>query len=144
MGHLSRGKIPLRHCPSTSATTRAASAIYHLSGSCIEMTPRSKAIRKYRIHSRNQKKHTALRAQADMRGAGGDKTTKPKPGLCGGFQTCPSNGQSPTTLSHHLTCKRNWCIFIQGDQWWVQNDCVIVLCYDSMIRSLNPWLVFVH
>ena len=144
------GKFPHRPCwPSFSNSRGHFSNISSLrrrryKGLPLEATPRRKTIRRYRIHTRNQK-HTALKAQADLwEPQVVTRAIKPKPGFRGGFPTCLPNEQSLTMLSYHLTCKRNRCIFIQGDKWWVQNDCVVVLCYDPMIRSLNPWLVLVH
>lgn len=145
------GKFPHRPCwPSFSNSRGHFSNIPSLTtrrykGLALQATPRRKTIRRYRIHTRNQKKLTALKAQADLwEPQVVTRAMKPKPGFRGGFPTCLPNEQSPTMLSYHLTCKRNRCIFIQGDKWWVQNDCGIVLCYDPVIRSLNPWLVLVH
>lgn len=113
-------------------------------GLALEAKPRKKTIRRYKIHTRNQQRHTALNHKLIYeRHRVATIAIDPEPGLRGGFPTCVESEPSPAMPSHHLTCKRNWCIFIQGYKWWVQNDCVIVLSYDSMIRSLDPWLVLV-
>lgn len=141
------GKSPMDLAGPTIPTLGTTLAIYHTpslrrrtyKGLAWEATPRRKTIRRYRIYKESEEtqfwKHRLIcerhRWWQQQRNHGG-------------FSTHLSSECSPTMLSRHLTCKRNWCIFIQGDQWWVQNDCVIVLCYDSMIWSLNPWFVLVH
>lgn len=150
MSHLSRGKIPL---------WTLLAQLFQLQG----------PLQQYIIHHPSEEKDIRVlhwRQQQEEKPEGGTEFTpgirrnaqfwkhklicerhrwwQQQKNLCGGFSTHLSSEWSPTMLSHNLTCKRNWCIFIQGDQWWVQNDCVVVLCYDSVIWSLNPWLVLVH
>lgn len=141
-GYLFMGKIPLRTLlaqllqlcrPLQQFTTRQKKK----QGSCTGGNMKEKTnknTRRARIHPRNKKRHTALTSQADLEmHRVVTVAIKPYSGLCGGFTAHLQSEPGPAVLSHNLTCKRNRCIFIQGYQWWIQNDCVIVLGYDSMI-----------
>lgn len=44
----------------------------------------------------------------------------------------------------YLTCVGHGGIFVEGHQWWIQQDDVGVFGDHAMVRRLNPRLVFVH
>lgn len=138
-------------------TPDTASAIYHLSEEEIKVLywrqyrgkkkPINQKSEPHQIsepHQRSQEPFSFEITGWSMRCTRDDNSyIRPESELCGGFPACLQSEPSPTILSHHLTCKRNWCVFIQSYEWWVQDDRVIVLSYDSVIWSLDPWFVLV-
>lgn len=52
---------------------------------------------------------------------------------------CPARLARPQPV----TCIAQGGILVQGKEWWVQQDRVVVLHDDALVFRLDPWLVLV-
>lgn len=54
------------------------------------------------------------------------------------------NNRNRIQTNSVLTCIAQWGIFVQGDQWGIQQNLVIILGDDAVICGLDPWLMLIN